>query len=327
MSSLYNWFWYNGISYILYFILLVSSLWTSITIMMSSLQNKYAEWNYRYRIRKVRSMTLISNQNEYKSPLMRHLYLLIRTTKEERNDWDVPIFMFFSGLVGVISSLFIGFIINDLVIAIVLGALLALIPYLFLRLKLSNIRYLMGQEFLSIVQKLTQNYNSANFDMYYALTETQKEIQNHQLRKVIIKLVSDLQVSRNESELRDSIQIFTYTAGSNWSKRLGSIILKSYLHGENVINALMTLTKQIEDTEEMLEEAKSETLDVVYNGYFTIPAFIGFLLLGYYSSGAQDWFQLQFRNSVTLFLFILSSVGVIFSIIISVFLKQPKNDL
>lgn len=326
MDKILHWIWQIGVNYILYALLLSIAIWTSKTIMMSSLKSKYNELNYKYRIRKVRSKVSLA-KTSYKNPLMKHLNLLIKTTREERNENDVEIFLVLSGMIGFFGGLFILFAFGDILIAFIFGLLLSLIPYLMLQLRLNKIRYLMSMEFLHIVQRLTQNYNALHYDMYHALTETQKEIKSPELRKVIVKLISDLQVSRNETELRDSVQVFTYTAGTNWSKRLGSIILKAYLYNEKVLNALMVLTKQMEETEEMLEEEKSQTMDSVYNGYLTLPVFLGSLLLGYYSSGAQDWVKLQFGSQWTILLFSLCLLGVVFSIIISIFLKRPKNDL
>jgi hypothetical protein len=327
MDSLFHWIWQVGIDRLLYIILIVLALLTSKNIMLSSLQTKYNEWNYKYRIRKIRNKTEFTKTPQYQTPILKHLNLLIRTTREQRNEHDVTIFIILSIMMGLISGLFVFFTFGDIVVSAIFGVLILLIPYLFLRLRLNKYRYLMSLEFLGIVQKLTQNYNVMHNDMYHALSETQKEIKNQTLRKVLVKLVSDLQVSRNENELRDSIHAFTYTAGTNWSKRLGSIILKAYLYNEKVLNALMVLTKQMEETTEMLEEEKSQTMDSVYNGYLTLPVFIGSIFLGYYSSGAQDWVKLQFENHWTVLLFSFSVLGVIFSLIISIFLKRPKNDL
>lgn len=327
MDSLSHWFWQYGAHYILYLILIAVALWTSKNIMFASLHAKYNEWNYRYRIRKVRSNVEFSKTDSYKNPILKHLNLLIKTTRDERNEYDVVVFLTITSLLAVISCIFMLFVFGDILVSFVFGLLIGCIPYLVLRLRLNKIRYLMSLEFLSIVQNLTQNYNAMHYDMYHALTETQKDVTSADLRKVLIKLVSDLQVSRNENELRESIQVFTYTVGTNVSKRLGSVILKAYLYNEKVLNALMVLTKQLEETEEMLEEEKSSTLDFVYNGYLTAPVFIGSLILGHFSSGAQDWLNLQFGHAWTIFLFCLSLLGVVFSIIISIFLKRPKNDL
>lgn len=327
MDRIIHWFWQIGLTFFLYAILFGVSLWTAKNIMLSSIKDKYKEINYKYRIRKIRNNVYFSKSTNYKNPLLKHLNLLIRTTRDERNDYDVHSFIIISGLLGLFSIIFMLFIFGDIFIAVIFGSLISLIPYIFLRLRLNKFRYLMSLEFLQIVQTLTQKYNSTQYDMYRALSETQKEVKHPEMRKVIVKLVSDLQVSRNENELRDSVQVFTYTAGTNWSKRLGSIILKAYLFNEKVLNALMVLSKQMEDTEEMLEEEKSQTMDSVYNGYLTLPIFIGSIILGYYSSGAQDWFQLQFGGKWNVLLFSVSCLGVVFSLIISIFLKRPKNDL
>ncbi|MEI2356705.1 hypothetical protein [Mesobacillus zeae] len=327
MEQLVHWIWQVGINYFLYGVLLLCSFWISKTIMLTSLQNKYSEWNYKYRIRKVRNKVEFTHSTTYSNPLLAHLNLLIKTTREERNEYDVILFITLSGMMGLFTAVFMIFAFGDVLVAAGFGILLLLIPYLMLRLKLNKIRFVMNLEFLNIVQRLTQNYNTMHFDMYHALAETQKNIKNPELRTVIVKLISDLQVSRNESELRESVQVFTYTSGTNWSKRLGSIILKAYIYNENVINALMVLTKQMEEVEEMLEEEKSQTMDSVYNGYLTLPFFLLSLGLGYYSSGAQDWFELQFGTPGNLLFFSLCVVGVIFSLIISIFLKRPKNDL
>lgn len=327
MSNFFHWFWQLGIDYILYFILLILAIWVSKNIMFTDLKSKYAEWNYRFRIRKYHSKVELSNAVSYPNSFLKHLNLLIKTTRDERHEQDVTAFIILSALLGVLSFIFIFFVFRDIFVSAIFGLLLLMVPYLFMRLRLNNIRYLMSQEFLHIVQRLTQSYNAMHYDMYHALVETQKEVKSPALRKVLVKLVSDLQVSRSETELRDSIQVFVYTAGTTWSKRLGSIILKSYLYNEKVLNALIVLTKQMEETEEMLEEEKSSTLDTVFNGFLTIPVFAGSLILGYYTSGAQDWVNLQFGNKWTLLFFSLCILGVIFSTIIAIFLKHPRNDL
>src|SRR5690606_41496463 len=81
MDSLSHWFWQYGAHYILYLILIAVALWTSKNIMFASLHAKYNEWNYRYRIRKVRSNVEFSKTDSYKNPILKHLNLLIKTTK------------------------------------------------------------------------------------------------------------------------------------------------------------------------------------------------------------------------------------------------------
>lgn len=327
-AELLHWFWEHGVEWFLYAILLILGLWTTKNIMYFSIKDKYQEWNYRYRIRRIRAKVRGRSEYEnYDNPLLEHLRLLIYTTSNNRKEFDVLLFVFFSLIAGFTVGIFILISFGDILLAIIFGILTSSLPYLSLRIQLNKMRYKMSMDFMYIVQRLTQQYNSLQFDIYHALVETQKEITDPVLRKVLVRLISDLQVSRSEPNLRQSIQIFTYTSGTNWAKRLGNIILKSYLYKENVLNALIVLTKNMEETTEMLEEEKSQTIDAVYNGYLTIPLFISSLFLGKFTTMAQDWFSLQFGNKWSLLLFYMSMIGVIFSVIIASFLKRPKNDL
>ncbi len=279
MANITHWIWHIGVIYILYGILLVISLRVAYLIMMESLKITYSDWNYKYRIRRIKKNLDVKESQVSNNPLIKHVSLLIRTTSDKRNELDAQVFVLFSVLIGFTMFILFFMALHDLVVSVIFGLLLSSIPYIFLRLKLNKIRYLMSLEFLSIVQRLTQNYSTHQQNMYYALAETQKQIKNEELRKVTIRLISDLQVSRSEKELKESVQIFTYTANTNWSKRLGSIILKAYLYNEKVSNALMVLTKQMEDTEEMLEEEKSQMQDSIYDGFITAPLFIDLRLL------------------------------------------------
>ncbi|MBU7595891.1 hypothetical protein [Metabacillus halosaccharovorans] len=321
------WFWSDGVIYILYLIIFISGVFLAKSILDAPIKEKMNHLHYKNRLRKIRMALENEKTTEYRHPLMKHIFLLIKTTSKESTDNDVLAFWAFTSTLSIFTSGFLLYNFHDIILAITMGLIVGSIPYMILQVRLRKLRYLMGEEFLTIVQTLTQQYNAHGHDMYYALVETQKTVQNKTLRSVFLRLISDLQVSRNEKELKLSISVFVYTAGSSWSKRLGNIMLKSYLHNENVLSTLLVLTRQIEETESMLEQEKSQTLDSVYNGYLTVPIFVAALGLGYAVSGAQDWFQLQFQNFWTLLLLTISFIGVIFSVFLSMILKRPKNDI
>ncbi len=327
MDRLLHWLWVDGIFIGLYGLLVILGLYTGKLIIQAPLREKINQLQYRYRLRKIRTDSSLSKDIQSRNPFMQHIYLLIKTTSKERSEQDVLSFVILSSLMFLFTTIvsFINF--RDAFFSLCLGVLVGIIPYMVLQIRLRKMRFLLGTEFLYIVRILTQNYNAHSHDMYHALLETQDKIQNKVLRNVFLKLISDLQVSRNEDELRLSVNVFVYTAGTSWAKRLGNIIIKAYLYNENVLSTLLSLTKQMEETEEMLEEEKSNTVDAVMNGYLTIPIFILALFLGYFVSGPQDWFKLQFENTWTLTLLTLSAIGVVFSIFISMILKRPKNDI
>ncbi|WP_209124352.1 hypothetical protein [Alkalihalobacillus sp. BA299] len=326
MEQLKHWLVTFGIDYFLYITLLVITLVTVKTMIENSVKSKLNDFQQRYRLRKIRTTKTVK-EKQYTNPFIRHIYFLLKTTSKEKKEQDILAFFIVTSCAFIFTLIFSFLSFGDLFFAFFLAILVGLIPYMILQIRLRNLRYSVGSDFLSIIQMLAQNYNSAQYDMYHALVETSKEVKNKALRQVLIRLISDLQVSRNEQEIRLSIELFIFTAGSSWAKRLGNIILKSYLYDEKVLNTLLTLIRQIEETEEMLEEEKSHALDSVWNGYLTVPIFIASLILGYYVSGAQDWFHLQFGNVWTRMLFVVCIVLVVFSVITSMILKKPKNDI
>ncbi|MCM3443575.1 MULTISPECIES: hypothetical protein [Metabacillus] len=327
LESLKHWFWADGFFYIMYIIVILSGLYATKVIIEAPLKEKINQIQYKNRLRKVRASLTNTKSVEFKHPFMKHIYLVIKTTSKDKSEGDVLAFFVITIGLFLFTFCFLVFNFHDIFLGLIMGVLVGAIPYMVLQVKLRKLRFLMGEEFLMIVQTLTQQYNAHGYDMYYALVETQKTVQNATLRKVFVRLISDLQVSRNEQELRLSISVFVYTAGGSSAKRLGNIMLKAYLHNENVLNTLLVLTKQMEETETMLEQEKSQTLDSVYNGYITAPIFVASLFLGYFVSGAQDWVQLQFHNFWPLLLITISLIGVVFSIFIAMILKRPKNDI
>lgn len=326
MEELRIWLLKHGVEYIAYLVLITITLRTVKLVIERAVKTQFQSMQYRYRIRRNKTYKEVK-QKQYDHPLLKHIYFLIKATSKEKSATDILSFVVVTVILFMFSLVVSLLSFGDVVFSVFLSLLVSLIPYMGLQLRLRSIRGKVSDEFLNVVQTLTQNYNAAQYDMYTGLSQTAKVIQDRQLKRVFMNLISELQVSRNDREIRLSIDLFVYSSGSNWAKRLGNVILKSYLNDENVINTLLTLIKQMEETEEMLEEEKSHALDAVWNGYLTVPLFFASLILGYYVSGAQDWFYLQFGNYWTRFLIIVSGILVIFSVYISLILKKPKNDI
>lgn len=326
-DKLLHYFWAYGVDLFLYAILLVVTLKTVRLMIEQPVKQKVSQLKNRSRLRKVRQPQIGIGEKQYKTALGRHIYFLVKTTSTEKKDHDTLAFTTVTILLATASFAITFLNFNDLFFSFVMSLLVAFIPYLLLQVKLRSLRFTIGNDLLSVVQALAQNYNSIQHDMYFALVQTSKGIQNRKLKNVFVKLISDLQVARNEEELRESIELFTYTAGSSWATRLGNIILKAYLYDEKVLDTLLILSRQIEETEAMLEEEKSHTMDTVFNGFLTIPIFIASIILAYYVTGPQDYVTLQFREYWSLFFFFTSVVMIFLSIIISLILRKPKNDI
>jgi hypothetical protein len=321
-----GWIIEQGVDYFLYFLILIVTLFAVRPLIEPQVKGNIVQMNYRIRVRKVKTQNALKDAQE-SNLLIRHIKLLLQTVSNSRSNNYTTTFILGSFILFFFTFTLIVINLHDVIVAALIGAFTGLIPYLLLRIRLRAIQTSVGNELTPIVQILIQNYNASNYDIYRGMLLTSQQIKNRAMKKVFIRLISDMQVSRGEKEIKDAINLFVYTCGTKMAKRLGNIILKAYLHDERVIRALLTLGKTMEDNEEMLEEEKSAATDTILNGLITLPLFVSSLFLGKFVAGPANYFDLQFGRTWTLFLFILITCLVVLSIIIVLMLRSPKNDL
>ncbi|MCK6259597.1 hypothetical protein LCY76_23810 [Fictibacillus sp. KIGAM418] len=316
----------KGIGYFLYFLVIMTAFFFIRPLVESPIRGTAAQIQYRVRLRKMKAeqqLKLAENREGF----IKHLHMLLSTiTKDSRKDYTLS-FILLTSVLFLFTLLVMIVNLKDIVFSLVIGTFVASLPYLILLIRLRNIRTNVGNDLTPVVQMLIQNYTASNYDVYRALFLTTQQIDNKVLKKVFVRLISDMQISRGEEEIREAVKLFIYTCGNNWSKRLGNIVQKAYLFDERITRALLTLGKQMEDNEEMLEEELSSATDTIMNGWITGPLFIASLFLCKYVSKPYDYLSLQFENKWALLLFILSLSFTIASVVITLLLRSPKNDL
>ncbi|NLP52201.1 hypothetical protein [Bacillus sp. RO1] len=315
------------LDYVFYLILIVITIWTAHQIINLPIKERLSQMRYRSKLKRSRAFSKNEKPLEERSPLYRHIYFLLKSSNDEGGEHVVSNFFFLSGLLFVAILCFSVVKFEDLVISLIFAILVSIIPYTILQIKLRSARNTIGNQVNKVTEMLVSSYSASGYNIYEALKYTHAHIEEPSLKRVFSKLINDLQTARNDEELRTTIDVFIYTCGNTWSKRLGNVILKAYVYHENVANTLLTLQSQMQNTEKMLEQEKSNSMDAVYDGYlpiFIFPASIG---LAYYVTGPQDWFKLQFGQTWSLFLFIVCAIFTIFSLMVSLLLRKPKNDL
>lgn len=314
------------IPYIADVLLIAITIWTVKEITATSIQQKWVQARFRSRLRKNRSKQKSKPIYERKG-FYKHVFFVIKSNREKADESDVFIFFLISGLMAIFMFSLVVVKFHDAFLGVVIGLFTGSLPYLILQIRLRNLRKTVGNKLTSIVQTLVQTYNASNYDMYQGLHLMLATIKDEDLKRVFTRLISDLQTSRNEEEMRMSIDLFIYTAGNSWAKRLGIIILKSYIYQENVMNTLLTLSEQMKNTEMMLEQEKSGATDASLEGYLAVVLFPASLAMGHWATKPQDWVKLQFGQNWTLLLFIFALILTVASLMIVLILRNPKNDL
>lgn len=331
MGQLTLLFWKYGIDYIGYLVVLISVLFAVNLMLKEPVREAVSDYRLKLRIKKNReNRTLDKTVNKFtESSIYKHIYYMVLATSKTRGDYEVTLFFAYTAVIFVTTFMVIALRTHDIVAGLLISASASIIPYFYIRIKINKIRTAVGNEILVVLRSLSQNYNSVGNDIRRALIKTLDDIESADFRKVFYGLLTDIQAAKNEDEIRLAIDTFTYGlgGGSSWARRLGGVIRKSYIHKENVQETLLTLTRQIETTEEMLAQEKSKNLDTVMTGYGAIPSVVISVILGKMVAGGQNWIKLQFGTPYALVTLILAVVLSIIALALSILLINPKNDL
>ncbi|MFE8703933.1 hypothetical protein ACFYKX_25505 [Cytobacillus sp. FJAT-54145] len=319
------------IDYLLYVALIIITGWTVYQLVNAPVKERLTQMRYRIKLKRSR-ITKKEVPLSKRSSLYRNIYFLLQSIKVSSNKHEpgsvsVYGFITFSICLGLLTFVLLLVKFQDAVVGLLVSSIVLVIPYTVLLVRLRGTRNTIGNSLISVLEILVHAYNASSNDMYQALKLTHASIKEPELRRLFIKLISDLQTSSNEEELRETIDLFIYTCGNLWAMRLGNIILKSYLHQENVLNALLQLQNQMINNAKMLEEEKAESFDAFTNSLLALVLFPVSLVGGYFVVRPRDWLHFQFGEKTTLFVFILTSVMVVVAFLVGLIIRKPKNDL
>jgi len=312
------------VRYSLYALLAVIVIWLIKHLLQTAISIKVTKWKHRLRYRSAKK---VDKDIGDRSPLYRHISFLLQVTIKQSYYMAVPFFIIITIFLftGTMLLMFVNTF--DLVLSVLIGGFIGGLPYLFLQVKLRLVRTSVSNQLLQIVQAFTQNYAANSLNVYQTLIATRDQIEDKSLKGIFTLLINDMQVSRMESDLRQSINLFIYSSGTTWAKQFGNILLKGFIYDENIQNALINLSEKMEQTESMLEEEISDSYEPRISGYLTLPIFAASLLLGWYVTGPQDWYYLQFQEQYTFITFSLALSLSIISVILSMLMSNQKNDM
>ncbi|MFB6499902.1 hypothetical protein [Bacillus haynesii] len=327
LEDLGLWVKNSGVDYFLYTLLFLAVLFITISIVQEPIKIKYRDWNYRVKRTQQTHVEKALETLEEES-IVQNISLMLRATAKKGKEPQTLSTFFITSFLCFLFVFVIMFVaVKMVIVSLAIGLLAGCIPYAVLVAKLNRIRIAVGNEFLRFIQIFSQQYNANGYDIQFALRSTLNEMQDKDMKKALTQLISDLNTNRDESGVRKAVQEFVYINGSNWSKRLGNILVKGYLEQQNVLKPLLFLVKQVEKTEEMIAEEKSEVMAVAIEGYMQPVILIGSLGLGVYTCKMQGWWQLQFGEHTPLMLLAFGIVGVIFSVVIGLLVQNIKNDV
>lgn len=212
--------------------------------------------------------------------------------------------------------------------SILISAAVAVLPYFVLRVRLETRRSYASHEAEILVNELLIKYRIKKYNIEEALEEVIKVKRLNKTRKMVSKLLLKLRSSRNEKEIKEAIDIFSYSIETNWAKVLGSNIYQASVSGINITTALEDLLIQLRDARKLWEEQIRNTAEPrrMLWGIPILYLFFLYISLNVLDLPLRDYIQNQFASEqgVTFFAFII--IGFSVSVILVILLFSRKFD-
>lgn len=279
----------------------------------------------RARLRNLKNKQHLITQRE--SLFYKHLDMLIQSTWRFYTDKSTVNFIILTiGLFLASISIFIKYT-SSLFTSGAAATITALIPYIIMRIYLHVLRSKTSYELMPATTVLLSNYRVCNKNLYFAITETIKKLDDLTLKKAFIVLARSIQKHKNTRDIEKAIELFVFKIQTAWAKQLGILFLNALVEGKSIEGSLSNLVDDMKEGQNVIEEEKSNSQETIYLGFFPIIAFPFTLLVMINMSNRFNIFYYQFSTKSGLSSFIMVTVLCIISAVISILLRKPKNDI
>lgn len=266
-----------------------------------------------------------------RNPLIRHIESLLYVVYDTRSNYSVYTFFMLSGACFTVIMIILGRSHAALSVRLMAAVFAGLIPYLFLRVKLHNIRVDSSYEGLRAVTELDNQYKINHYNMMEAIDRTVKALQKScpHFHKALFRLALDVKQYRNTEELDEAIQDFTFAINTQWAVLLANNIFLSIEYGFEVSESLQDILDDLKDIKTLLEDNKQMN----HEGYLMIrlvaPLTYSLSVLAaikFFGFSFHKFTTYQLNTSIGLRFFVFSLGSMIMNFIVYLTLKRPKYD-
>lgn len=267
------------------------------------------------------------NSLGYKNALFKQCDMLLRATWK-RYKAGTTLFFFIFSFSLLVSSLPIYYrLTNSWLVSIVFSFVSALLPYIFLRVRLSLIRSDTSHQLVPAVSLLLANYRICSKDIYFSVMRSIDQLENNTLQKSFIVLTQSIQRHETNHEIEEAIGLFVFKIQTSWAKQLGVLLSNAIIDGRDIEQSLSNIVKDMKQGQQIIEEEKSSSHDTIIMGYLPLLAFPLTILFLQFVSGRFKVLYYQFKTAQGLTSFMITSLMCITGFIIATVFKKPKNDL
>lgn len=310
--------------------LILYGLWLLVGAPFLSMQlaQSIRRYKRKRRVKRIQELATLKDQREptAHSKLYGHLQLVLSSVKKKDNESAVSNFLFLCLTIFGVSFVLLVISVHDPALSLFISFLLTGLPYFFIRVKLTAIRGRTSSTFLNDFPVILQNYQSANRDIYFALSQSIPHIKNHEMQRLFMKLLNAMQLQRSRKDFEGSVHVFVYSVNSTFAKRFGKLIIRAHLERSDISESFSQLDSDIRKRKADMESEKTKNFDTVNLGFLPIVTIPFAFYFAHSLSGVLDfWYFFGLKTNLTLF--IITIVAGILCVSISFLLRKPKADL
>lgn len=294
-------------------------------------------WMVKKRLRQLRK-SQVPKQRHW---LLDKLDMLLQSSLKNANEQTIYKFLwiemaiFFTSIVAIqiISSTLstsikpTGIWISGMLLTVLIAFMITLLPVAILIYRLRLIRIQAGYDLASITGILLNKYRRHNERIYDALVATAELTKNPYIRQRLLKIAKTGQLHLDDGSLKKEIELFIFTIDTTFGTQLALAVQKAFEKGINITKSLETIDHEIQKNVQMIQEEKSQNLEVIHLAWLHPIAFVITLGLGTLISTKERLFQFQFETYTGQLWFTLSVISITVSLLCALWFVRPKNDL
>lgn len=286
---------------------------------------------YSRRIRRRFRENSLANQRETnKSKGIKHLGMLLSVTLNNKTPYAIYTFILVSTTLFILTIIFMFNSGNQLFINLLFAFVVAVIPYLILRVKLHNIRINSSYEANALITELNNQYKINFLNMIEAIDHTIPRLNKQPYsKKALTRFSLAIKQYRNSSELEEIIKEFNYSIDTAWSMLLATNLFLSIEYGDDVRESLDDIIEDLKDLKNISEKNKQYNHESFMIIKYIAPAtYIFSVLAMFYIFGfnINKFIDYQFNNPMGLKFFILVIFFIAINYLIYFLIRKPKND-
>ena len=264
------------------------------------------------------------------SKFNRHINMLIFLTLNKKGKNYSYVFIALSMTLFLVSFYTFSSLFGVGTFFIFISALLGMLPYIFLRLKLSGQQLEGSYEAETLISELTNMYKISSLNMAEAIDKTIGTLKNcPHSKKALFHLSIAIRQYRSHEELQSAVNGFVAATGTEWAKILGINIFESVAGGTDVRVALDGILSELKEIKSIIEKDKRSNNEAFTMVKFVIPVVYVlsiYAAIKFFGFTLRKFFYYQFSTDLGVKFFIIIITLSVLSYGAMFILKKPKFD-